>query len=323
MGAKGLLFAALALVGAAFIAFFASRVRLPGAGPARPARARPTLYEAFVGVVTDFFDTLGIGSFATTTSLYKLRGAVPDRLIPGTLNVGHTLPTLAEAFIYVAIVRVETKTLVWMIAASVAGAWLGAGVVARWPTRPIRVGLGAALLAATALLLAQQLRLLPPGGDTLGLTGGRLALGVAGNFGLGALMTLGVGLYAPCMILVSALGMNVAAAFPIMMGSCAFLMPIAGVRFISKGSYAPGAALGLTLGGVPAVIVAAWVVRSLPLRWVRWLVIVVVATTAVAMMRSAARGERPRQAAGSRGEQDGQPSAARGEQEPPAKEPRA
>jgi len=290
MGVKASLFTILGAMGAAFVGLWARSSRgVPW----------PTAYTTFVGLVTDFFDTLGIGSFATTTSLYKLRGAVPDRLIPGTLNVGHTLPTLVQAFIYIAMVRVETKTLVSMIAAAVAGAWLGAGVVVRWPTRPIRIGLGVALLLAAGLLFAQQLRLLPPGGETLGLTGTRLAIAVAGNFVLGALMTLGVGLYAPCMILISGLGMSVTAAFPIMMGSCAFLMPVAGARFISKGAYASAAALGLTLGGIPAVLVAAWVVRSLPLHALRWLVIVVVLTTAATMMRAAAReadGKRGRSA---------------------------
>lgn len=294
MGVKAGLFAALAAVGAAFIGFWARELRnarLRGASPSREANpAWPTGYTTLVGLVTDFFDTLGIGSFATTTSFYKLRRAVPDRLIPGTLNVGHTLPTLAQAFIYIAIVRVENKTLVSMIAAAVAGAWLGAGTVARWPTRPIRMGLAVALLWAAALLFAQQLRLLPPGGQTLGLSGPRLAFAVAGNFVLGALMTLGLGLYAPCMVLVSGLGMSVTAAFPIMMGSCAFLMPVAGARFIAKGSYASGAALGLSLGGIPAVLVAAWVVHSLPLQAMRWLVLVVVVTTAIGMLRAARRG---------------------------------
>jgi uncharacterized membrane protein YfcA len=295
MGVKAGLFAALAAIGAAFIGFWARDLQKKARSRAAPSRRDespvwPTPYTALVGLVTDFFDTLGIGSFATTTSLYRLRRAVPDRLIPGTLNVGHTLPTLAQAFIYIAIVRVENKTLVAMIAAAVAGAWLGASSVARWPTRPIRIGLAVALLWAAALLFAQQLRLLPPGGQTLGLDGARLAFAIAGNFVLGALMTLGLGLYAPCMILVSGLGMSVVAAFPIMMGSCAFLMPVAGARFIARGSYASGAALGLSLGGIPAVLVAAYIVRSLPLQAMRWLVLVVVLITAITMLRAAVGG---------------------------------
>ena len=108
-----------------------------------------------------------------------------------------------------------------------------------------------------------------------------------GSFVLGSLMTLGIGMYAPCMILVALLGMNPRAAFPIMMGACAFLMPVAGMRFIQRGSFSPRASLGLTLGGVPAVLVAALIVKSLPLETLRWGVVAVVLYTSFTMLRSA------------------------------------
>src|SRR5207253_5790164 len=145
---------------------------------------------------------------ATTTSVYKLRRMVPVKLIPGTLNVGHTLPTIAQAFIYTRIVPVESATLVPMIAAACAGSWLGAGVVVRWPKRKIQIGMGLALLGAAAIFLLQALNKIPGGGDAIALTGVRLAIGLAGNFVLGVLMMLGIGLYGPCMILVSLLGMD-------------------------------------------------------------------------------------------------------------------
>jgi uncharacterized membrane protein YfcA len=132
-----------------------------------------------------------------------------------------------------------------------------------------------------------NLGLFPIGGSAMSLDAPRLAIGFAGNFVLGALMTLGIGLFAPCMILVSLLGMNPQAAFPIMMGSCAFLMPVACVRFISKKRYSLGPALGLTLGGIPGVLIAAFIVKSLPLKAIRWLVIAVVLYTSTAMLRSA------------------------------------
>ncbi len=250
---------------------------------------RPSAYAVAVGAITDFLDTLGIGSFATTASLFKLRGTVSDRLLPGTLNVGHTIPTLAQALIYIAIVRVERPTLALMIASATLGAWLGAGIVSGLSIRAIRLGMAVALGGAVLLMLAQQLRLLPGGKDALGLHGGRLILGLVGNFWLGGLMTLGIGLYAPCMILVSLLGMSPTAAFPIMMGSCAALMPVASAKFVASKAYDPGAALGLTLGGLPAVLVAAFVVRSLPLEAVRWLVIVVVTIASGALFRSSLR----------------------------------
>src|SRR5215467_10352056 len=154
----------------------------------RGGLVRPTPLQTLIGFVTAFLDTLGIGSFATTTSVYKLRNLVPVKLIPGTLNVGHTMPTIAQAFIYTQLVPVESTTLVSMIAAAMAGSWLGAGVVIRWPRRKIQIGMGLALLGAATMMLLTQMKLLPSGGDTIGLSGLRLVVGLTGNFVLGALM---------------------------------------------------------------------------------------------------------------------------------------
>lgn len=280
MSAKIALLVVQAWLGVTFVVRWAQSLRTVAL-----KHLRPTGYELLVGAATDFFDALGIGSFAPTAALFKARGNVPDELIPGTLNVGHTVPTLVEAFIYITMVRVEPVTLALMIGASVCGAWVGAGVVASWPRRMIQRGLGAALVGAALLMTAQELGALPAGGEAVGLHGGRLLVAVACNAVLGAWMTLGIGLYGPCMVLVGVLGMNMAAAFPIMMGSCAFLMPVASLRFVSRRRYAPRAALGLTLGGAPAVLVAAWVVRSLPLGAMRWLVIVAVLVAAGTMLR--------------------------------------
>ena len=145
--------------------------------------------------------------------------------------------------------------------------------MASWPKRKVQIGMGAALLSAATLMLMTQLQLFPGGGDALGVRGPLLVVAVVGNFVLGALMTLGIGLYAPCMILVSLLGMNPTAAFPIMMGSCAFLMPVGSLRFIRERSYSLRVALGLAMGGVFGSIIAGVFVKSLDLRTVRWLVI--------------------------------------------------
>jgi uncharacterized membrane protein YfcA len=284
--ATTVLLALLALLAVAFAIAWAWRLR-------GDAEARPDAKSIGIGALTNFFDTLGVGSFAPSTWLFRTGGLVPDRLLPGTLNVGHALPSVAQALIFIAIVEVEPTTLVAMVGAAIAGAWIGASVVAGWSRRRVRLGMGLALLTAAALLVRQLSLGAPVGADAVALDGGRLALGVVGNFVLGAMMTVGVGLYAPCMILVSLLGMNAKAAFPIMMGSCAFLMPIAGMRFVERRAYAPGVALGLTLGGIPAVLVAAYVVRSLPLDAVRVLVVVVAAYTATSLLRAAMRGEEP------------------------------
>ena len=254
---------------------------------------RPNALELAVGFVTNFFDTLGIGSFAPTTSVFKLKRIVPDEGIPGTLNVGHTPPVILQAFIFIAIVTVEPVTLIALITAAVLGAWLGAGVVARLRRRQIQVGMGIALLLAAGLFVMAIFGLFPAGGTATGLTGARLAAAAAASFVLGALMTLGIGFYAPSMIMLSLLGMNPVTAFPIMMGACAFLMPVAAVRFVEADRYSLRPALGLAIGGLPAVLVAALIVKSLPLNAMRWLVVVVVLYAATAMLRSAAREPAP------------------------------
>ena len=247
----------------------------------------PKFLEIALGFVTNFFDTLGIGSFAPTTAVFKFFKIVPDERIPGTLNVGHTLPTIVEAAILIAIVPVDPITLISLIGAAVIGAWLGAGIVARWPRNFVQIGMGGALLVAAVLFVMRNENWLPGGGTADGVTGATLAIAIFANFCFGAFMTIGIGLYAPAMMLVSLLGMDPKTAFPIMMGSCAFLMPLASIRFVKFDAFSMRAALGLTLGGVPGVVTAAYVVKSLPIEYVRWLVIGVVLYAAIMMLRSA------------------------------------
>ena len=286
------LLAALAALTVVFVGGWAKAVmavrgeRGGAASPATEVGAPPGL-SLPVGAVTNFLDTLGIGSFATTTALFRFFKMIPDRIIPGTLNVGHTLPTIVQAFFYIAVIPVDVVTLVSMIAAAVAGAYLGAGIVAGWPKRNVQLGMGFALLAAAIFFTMRNLGLFPAGSNAIGVSGVMLVVAVAGNFLLGALMSLGIGLYAPCMILVSLLGMSEATAFPIMMGSCAFLMPVGSLKFIKERAYGLRVALGLAIGGIPGVIVAAKIVESLDLTTVRWLVIVVVLYTALTMLYAA------------------------------------
>jgi uncharacterized membrane protein YfcA len=266
-------------------------IRLRQAAGRRSAWA-PSTGTSVTGFVTTFFDTLGIGSFATTTTIFRTWHLVPDELIPGTLNVGHTIAAVLGAFIFIGLVPVTSETLLTTVVASGLGAWLGSGVVARLPRYRVRLGMGTALLVAATVMLLTQLQWLPGGGEALGLQGWRWTVAVLGNFVLGSLMTLGIGLYAPCMIMVSLLGMHPLAAFPIMMGSCAFLMPIAGVRFLREDRYQLSASVGLTLGGVPGLLIATYLVKSLPLTAVHWVVMFVVFFTAMMLLRAGRREAR-------------------------------
>jgi uncharacterized membrane protein YfcA len=275
-----------AALGVASLAFIVSAVR---AAPRTPDRRWPRPVEMVVGFVVAFFDTLGIGSFAPTTAILKLRRMVPDERIPGTLNVGLAAAAVVEAVIFVGAIDVEPKLLISMILSATLGAWLGAGVVARLSRRAIQIIMGIALLIAGAVFAAKNLHALPGDGTTMNLVGWKFPFAVGINFVLGALMSAGIGLYAPCMITLALLGMHPIAAFPIMMGACALLQPVASLRFFQTGQFAWGPSLGLTFGGIPGVLIAAFIVKSLPLEWLRWLVILVILYASFAMMRSATR----------------------------------
>ncbi len=281
------LLVALALFALAFLVVWIRALR---ATPEQSTTKRwPSAGQLALGFGTDFFDTLGIGAFAPTAAVFRLTGMVPDERIPGTMNVGHTLPVVVMAFLFIDLVEVETTTLVTLLGAAVLGAWFGAGLVARLPRRPIQIGIGVALAIAALLFTLKQFDVAPSGGDALHLETGPLVFAALAVAILGALNTLGIGLYGPCMILVALLGMDPQAAFPIMMGSCAFLMPVGSARFVRQGAYSIRPALGLTLGGVPAVFCAVWLVESMDLTTLRWLVILVATYTAATMLWSAWR----------------------------------
>lgn len=240
-----------------------------------------------MGAITNFFDTLGIGSFAPSTAWVKLRKLIPDSHIPGVLISGHALPTVAQGLIYITLVDVDPLLLVAAIAAAVAGALAGAPLALKLPVRTIQISVGIALLLAGGFFAAANLGLLPPGGEARALAPLPFAIVLAGNFVIGALMTVGIGFYAPMLAMFSLLGLNPVAVFPIMAGAGALMMPASALRFIKSERIDLKLALSLALGGIPAVLVAAYIVKSLPLATLRWVVVVVVVYTGIVMLRAA------------------------------------
>jgi uncharacterized membrane protein YfcA len=239
-----------------------------------------------IGFVVNFFDVLGIGAFAPQTALLKFTKQTEDRVLPGTLNVANTLPVLLQAIIFITVIKVEPVTLLMMLLSAMVGAVIGAGIVTKLSERKVRLTMGFALLITAGFMFARNMEWIQGGGDAIGLHNGKLMIAVGVNLILGALMTVGIGLYAPCMALVFALGMSPQVAFPIMMGSCAFLMPTASVRFIREGAYDRKAAVAMAIPGMIAVLIAAFVIKSLPLDTLRWIVIIVILYTAVIMLRA-------------------------------------
>lgn len=244
-----------------------------------------------IGILANFFDTLGIGSYATSTTAFKFTKTCRDDLIPGTLNVAYVIPVVTEAVVFIQKVTVDPLTLVLMIGAAVLGAVIGASVVSKWNLKKVRIALGATLIALAIVMVCKLLGVGPFGivGTTTALTGAKLVIGVIANFVLGALMIVGLGLYAPCMALVLLLGMSADVAFPIMMGSCAFLMPSAGIKFVKEGKYNRATSLVLSITGVIGVLIACFIITSLPLTVLTWIVTAVMVICAIIFFKDASK----------------------------------
>lgn len=284
----------ITLLGAlAVIAFVFAIVLLRTA--AQRKQATPNLESIGLGAVTNFFDTLGIGSFAPTTAWIKFRKLVPDSFIPATLNAGHALPTIAQSAIFLLLlgVHVDPFLLVACIVAAVAGAFLGAPIVQRAPVHVVQLVVAIALLIAAALYALSNLQLMPPGGDLTALAPPNVYIAIAGHFVMGALMAFGIGLYAPSLILLSLLGLDPRLAFPIMASCCAFLMPTTGLNFVRSERIDLRIVIGMALGGIPAVLIAAYVVKELDVVVLRWGVVVVVLYAAALLLRSALTRREP------------------------------
>lgn len=282
MNIRALLLVAIGVLTSVFVWHWWRASRAGSAG-----RPWPTPVQLLIGFGVSFFDTLGIGSLATTTTLFKALRMVPDERLPATMIVGLTTSVVVQALIFITVVQIDSTVLAMMIATALVGGWVGAGVVSRLPRRPIQLGMGIALLLAAFFMGVSQLGLMPVGGSALTLSGAPLWLALGVNFVLGALVMLGIGNYGPTFVLLSVLGMDPRAAFPIMMGSGAFAALMGCLAFIRRQQYVQQPALGLTLGSIPGVLIAALVVKSLPLDILRWLVVLVVIYASIVMIRSA------------------------------------
>ena len=239
--------------------------------------------NAIIGFVVNFFDVLGIGAFAPQTALLKFTKQTDDSVLPGTLNVTNTIPVLIQAILFIKIIEVDALTLVLMLISAMMGAVVGANFISSLPVKKIRLIMAFALLVTLGFMVAGKMNWIQGGGDAIALSGYKLVIAVSVNFILGAMMTAGIGLYAPCMALVFMLGMSPKVAFPIMMGSCAFLMPLASVKFIKKAAYNRKATLAMTIPGSVAVLIAALWIKTLPLESLKIIVMFVILYTSIIM----------------------------------------
>jgi uncharacterized membrane protein YfcA len=276
----------LAVLGAMTLLFLSQFARSWAKSPAVPG------FEGILlSAIANFFDALGIGSFAPSTAYLKLRRLVPDDLIPPTMIAGYTIATVTEAFVYITSVAVDPALLFFCIAASSAGAFAGVTLGPRLPVNAIRLTIGFGLSIAALLYAASNLGLMPVGGEATSLPVGQLLVVAFISFLLGILTNLGIGSFAPTLILLSLLGMDPRAAFPIMMGSAAFIFVTSGTKILRDRALDMRLVAGMALGGAPAVLLAAYVIKSLPLETLRWGVVVIVGYAAIVMLKSAVQSK--------------------------------
>lgn len=248
------------------------------------------------GFITNFLDTLGIGSFAPQTIIFRVFHLVPDEsYIPGTLNVANTLPVMFEGLIFLIIVKVESLTLAIMVIVAVLGGVLGARIISRLPVKKVQLVVAFALLATailTALRQAGYLDMLGVGNTAIGLRGLPLILAAVGVFVCGVLQSIGVGFYAPCMAIVYLAGLNPLVAFPIMMVSCAAVMPIASIEFIRTSKYSKLMSIIIMISGIIGVYFAANFVKDLSLDALVWIIVGVVIIGSISMFHTALKKEK-------------------------------
>jgi len=257
-------------------------------------RAKPSAEGMALGAITNFFDTLGIGSFAPTMAWFKFRKLVPDRLIPSTMLVGHSLPSIQQAFIFLILLGllVDPVLIVGCAFSLMLGGLVGAPLVARTRVWMIQLIVAVALLIAATLYTMSNLEIMPPGGTANSLPVNLTIIAIAVNFVLGILLNFGIGHYAPSLVMLSLMGLDPRLAFPVMATGGALTIAGAGTRHVLIGHLDLRVAMGIVIGGIPAVFVAAFIVKEMPLEALRWLVAAVVLYAAGVMLHAALRGRR-------------------------------
>lgn len=257
-------------------------------------RALPKLEAVAVGAIVCFFDTLGIGSFAPTAAWLKFRRLVPDGLIPQNMLVGLTPPSIAEAIIFLVLLGglVDAPLLVGCVLALLLGGLVGVPLVTRARVWVVQLVVAIALIIAAAAYAMTNLHLFPGGGNATSLPLTLMIIAIAANFTFGILVNFGVGNFAPSLVMFGLMGLDPRYAFPIMAGGAALMGAAASTRHIQIGKIDLRIVLGLAIGGIPAVLVAALIVKSMPVETLRWLVIAVVLYASAVMFRSAMLGRR-------------------------------
>ena len=259
-----------------------------------------TIKASIVMFLCLFIDGLGIGSYGPMTAGFKALHVVRDKMIPGTLQTVSLTYTLVASLVFIQTVEIEVATLASSIIAAGVGAFLGGGLVSRLDLNKTRITIGVCLIFVAFILVARLTGLLGVEDvveeDRYGLTNTpwKLVVLIVVSFVFGALMTIGVGIYAPLLCTVALLGMDTTVAYPLMLGSCAVLIPVAAISFIRQSLDAPTpqydrkvsvvANIVGTIGGACGVIVITFLMTNLNVSMFNWVVTVIILIIAAQMI---------------------------------------
>ncbi len=229
-----------------------------------------------LGLVSQFLGTFGVSDFAFNTVAFRLTRSVEDRKIPGTVNAACVIPVAFMALAYITVVKVDVLTLAVLITAQTVGSYLTPRIVVKLPVGKIRLAIGIGLLCAACFILAGKIHLIPSGGNLTALPWLKLIIAAVALFVFGALNNIGIGSYAPTMATVYALGVDPKTAFPIMMGGCTFSCAVGALEFVRLGGYARKATFWISTLGIVGVAVAVYLVKSMNVEIIKWVVLFVV-----------------------------------------------
>jgi uncharacterized membrane protein YfcA len=275
---------ALVAVGIAFVTFL---VRAAISADQLSLRLEPSLLSA----VTNFFDTLGIGSFAPTMAWMRFRRMVPDQRIPMTMLAGYTPSTFVQSIIFLILlgVGVDPVLLIGSAAAVAAGAYFGVPLAVGSSVRTVQLFVAAALLLAASFYSLSNLGLMPAGGSASSLPLAETLIAIAASFIFGALLNFGIGNYAPTLAMLSLMGLDPRLVFPIMATGSTLAGAAAATRLVKLADLDLRIVLSLAVGSIPAVLIAAFLVKEMDLVLLRWLVVVVVTYAAFSLIFTALR----------------------------------
>lgn len=252
--------------------------------------------SAAAGFIGNFCDALGIGSFAVITPILRFSKNIDDRVLPGTLNAGCAVAVAIQGTVWMSDIGIETETLVATLLCSIIGGFIGAFWVTRLDRNKVRIVMGCAFVVVAFIMLSKQLGFFPNvGGEANGFHGAKLAV-FAILMGLfAALMNAGIGMYAPAMALCALMGLNLGYAFPLAAGGCCAMMPTAGIRSIVADAIDTRVAMWMFLGSIPGTLIAALIVKSMPLTVLTWLVICVLLYTSFSLIQAARHDKKAEQ----------------------------